>query len=270
MIGHLYKTLFIPSSEMTTNSKSHITQYIFLLNCALDPTMQNDDELMAVSEICRDKNYAIALSENGSKQNILFCGIKREKIALGVCEWIKFCLFNDKNDSSQMVMPLLLSLFAECASRHVFLRPSIANFACLLIANGDSDQSDLQSFDAKTCSFSSMKRMELLKAMLDLLLFIVQIGEYVVVFEAINEAKWSGLDLSLHRHFIHQIIKTIHDPMPKQFVCLLFKMIADNEQILVAIRNDQETARMVAKFVEGHKEMSPVDAHNILTQIDDR
>ena len=88
----------------------------------------------------------------------------------------------------------------------------------------------------------------------------------MLVFDLIEMSKLSNLDRSLHRHFVQQIIKTIFDPLPDDFVCLVFKLLG-NACILAAIRNDADTARMVVKFVNSHKSVATTEAQNILTQL---
>merc|ERR1712115_544866 len=103
MIDYLYKTLFIPSSNNKI-TKTYISQYIFLLNYALFEGQENGNHtinkqefdanvniLSSITEICRDTNYGLTLSENGDKQNTLFNGIKNAGIARGILIWINYC-----------------------------------------------------------------------------------------------------------------------------------------------------------------------------------
>merc|ERR1712228_566424 len=102
------------------------------------------------------------------------------------------------NNFEAYLTPLFISLIADIAKRHIFLRRRIAKFAySMILSIGDQTTSTLStkstaSFDAKTSSFSSIKNMEFIKAMLDVIVFMIQLGEYVLVFDLIKMSKLSN------------------------------------------------------------------------------
>lgn len=291
MIDYLYNKLFVPSTSVQI-AKQYISQYIFLLNYSLCCDVRSDQKevdkstfdvhlkcLQKVSAICRDRNYALSLSQSAEKQNDLFSGIKRPGVARGVLIWVNHCMFVESEkyfaeNFESYLTPLLVALVADIGTLHVFLRPSLTEFAYNLIYNiGDQTTSTegtkkAATFDAKTTSFSSIKNMQVIKTMLDLVVYIIQLGEHQLVFELIFKRTNDliKLDRSLHRHFISQIIKTCHDPLPNKFVGSLLRLMKD-DHILAAIRNDAATSSLVEKFVGRHQGISHEDAGHILTQI---
>merc|ERR1719361_3119816 len=141
-------------------TKQYISQYIFLLNYALccDSGCEHVDQsafdghlkcLQNVSEICRDRNYALSLSQSAEKQNCLFSGIKRPGIARGVLLWVNHCMYIESEkyfaeNFESYLTPLLVALVAAIGTLHVFLRPSLTEFAYNLIYNiGDRTTSTL-------------------------------------------------------------------------------------------------------------------------------
>jgi len=313
MIDYLYQTLFIPPSsnaEQQKMNKTYMSQFIFLLNYALFDEHTNHEDsnsnhnngstksesedtvrkefdanmkmLTSVTEICRDPGYALTLSENAEKQNMLFSGIKQPGIARGILIWINHSMYIEcdkyfAESFETYLTPLLVSLIAEIARLHIFLRGAVAKFAYNMIYNiGDQTTSTLStksaaSFSAKDTAAESMKNLKVIATMLDISVFLVQLGEYHMVFDLIHKryGDLKKLDRSLHRHFVTQIINTCLPPLPADFVSSFCKLLKD-ANILAAIKNDQSTAKLVAAFVETHRAQHAIsqnDAQIILSNI---
>ncbi|ETO12163.1 hypothetical protein RFI_25213, partial [Reticulomyxa filosa] len=95
----------------------------------------------------------------------------------------------------------------------------------------------------------ALKEMEILQKLLDMLIFVLQHGEYKIVLDIMSSKHVAKLDRTLLRHFIQRIISTISPPVPSDFINRLFD-IFKHENAMNAIKNDNVMKNDLLAFVE--------------------
>ncbi|ETO09276.1 hypothetical protein RFI_28110 [Reticulomyxa filosa] len=95
----------------------------------------------------------------------------------------------------------------------------------------------------------ALKEMEILQKLLDMLIFMLQHGEYKIVLDIMLSKHFAKLDRTLLRHFIQCIISTISPHVPSDFINRLFD-IFKHENSMNAIKNDNVMKDDLLAFVE--------------------
>ena len=284
------KSLFSDASENTVfdenedidmisndNNKNSGANNIKLIETT-DETKLNGltKKLTEICLICQDRDYGNQLSEHKNKQDLLFKSVEIDTsnmsstqdagiteafsslLAYGIFKWIYNCMMTHTSryfdlTSEPYMTPLFISLLSKIALNHEYLRSEIVEFCVNIIA--------------KKKNLEGMSEMAFCESVLELIAFIMQLGNYITVFENFNDPFLAQLDLSTCRILIRHIIGSIKPPLPTNFVHLFFNLI-NHARMIVAIRKDKNCIREVRDYYDSiSKANLPHNARDIMDKI---
>lgn len=245
------------------------------------------NKMKKICFICNDKDFGNQLCEEKAKQDLLFDSIVpcsnnsnsdsdgdgdndgsndddeedfSSLIAYGLFHWINYCIITKTTKyfeltSQPYITPLFLSLLSQIAYHHNFLRGDIVQLSVSIIT--------------KPKNLEGNAELNFQESFLELIMFIMQLGNYVIVFNSLNESFLNKLDRKMCRILIHHIIDTIKAPLPIDFVHLLFNMLS-NSNMIQAIKSDKTSVQKVKDYIRTIDQSKlPGNSRSILQQMTD-
>ncbi|ETN97167.1 hypothetical protein RFI_40364 [Reticulomyxa filosa] len=239
MIEYLYNAYALCQSKINVNNGHD--NGIILSNAIKKQRNELINDLTNIStQICHDKNYDVSLSNHIHKQNLLF-----ESIII----WIRYCVIEKDgyfNTCWQVLFKNILfwyDLFlTSFYITHIYMYVGLIYKRCNVAELMDEMISIPKGLKALT-------EMEILQKLLDMLIFILQYGEYKIILDIMSSKHIAKLDLTLLCHFIQRIIYIISPHVPSDFINCLFD-IFKHENTMNAIKNDNFIKNDLLDFVE--------------------
>ncbi|ETN99119.1 hypothetical protein RFI_38368 [Reticulomyxa filosa] len=181
---------------------------------------------------------------------------KSPLISKGIIIWIRYCVIKKKgyfnSTYESYFTSLFLSLLASIVQKYYFLVCIYFNiYICIydLIHKRCNVAELMDEMISIPKGLKALKEMEILQKLLDMLIFMLQHGEYKIVLDIMLSKHVAKLDRTPLRHFIPRIISTISPHVSSDFINRLFD-IFKHENSMNAIKNDNVMKDDLLAFVE--------------------